>query len=917
MASIIYVSSSTTDVITEITSTSEVIISNLQGPQGATGPQGPQGTPGGIASVVAPITNAGTETAAIIGINSSSANTANYVVQRDANKEFVAGAVTIDTTLTPTSAPGKLYWDGGGTVNLGLAGGNVSVALGENLVSYVTNAEATTLAVGEVVYVFGASGDRPSVKRASNTSEVTSSKTLGIVAESIAAGAIGFVVTRGIIGKLALGSYTEGAPVYLGATAGTFTSTKPVAPANLVALGWVIRANNGNGQIYLNVQNGFELEELHNVQITSAANGNFLVYDSATTLWKNQAISATAPVTYNAGTRTIAANSASTSASGVVQLSDSTSTTSSVLAATPTAVKAAYDLASTANATANAAIPATQKAAANGVATLDASGLVPTNQLPALAITNTFVVNSQAAMLALTAETGDVAIRTDLNKSFILTATPASTLANWQELLTPPDAVTSVDGRVGAVTLSDLYAAKTHAATHASAGSDPVTLAQSQITNLTTDLASKAPLASPALTGVPTSTTAAVDTNTTQIATTAYVVGQGYLKSATASSTYAPIASPTFTGTLTTPNVIVTGSTAPANGMYLPATNSLGFAVNSTVALQIASSGTVTTTGGLGVGQNIGSSSAVLQLGDGRSADGNAYIDLVGDTTYTDYGLRIIRNSGANTGSQLVSRGTGAFTISTQDAAALAFQTALTTRMTIGADGTVGLGSANASYIKLLIAGTIGSSSASSFGLQSSVVFPATATTVMRNFYSTPITEAATYTAATLRHFDAGTATIGAGSTLTEQVAFRVGALTGATNNYGFFGAVASVAGNWNFYATGTAANYFAGQTTVGSTSLTLGSGSVAQQFGVVSTAAINIAEVIRGAASQTGDLTQWQNSAGTKLTAITSAGTINFASGNTSATATIGAVTPPVMVSGYITMQIAGTTVKVPYYNN
>ena len=58
-----------------------------------------------------------------------------------------------------------------------------------------------------------------------------------------------------------------------------------------------------------------------------------------------------------------------------------------------------------------------------------------------------------------------------------------------------------------------------------------------------------------ALSGTPTATTAAVDTNTTQIATTAYVIGQGYLKSATASSTYAPLASPTFTGTVTTPGV--------------------------------------------------------------------------------------------------------------------------------------------------------------------------------------------------------------------------------------------------------------------------------------------------------------------------------------------------------------------------
>jgi hypothetical protein len=913
MASIVYVSSSTTDVITEIASTSEVIISNLQGPQGATGPQGPQGTPGGIASVVAPITNAGTETAAIIGINSSSANTANYVVQRDANKEFVAGAVTIDTTLTPTSAPGKLYWDGGGTVNLGLAGGNVSVALGENLVSYVTNAEATTLAVGEVVYVFGASGDRPSVKRASNASEVTSSKTLGIVAESIAAGQIGFVVTRGIIGKLTLGSYTEGAPVYLGSTAGTFTSTKPVAPANLVALGWVIRANNGNGQIYLNVQNGFELEELHNVLITSAANGNFLVYDSATSLWKNQAISATAPVTYNASTRTIAANSATTSATGVVQLSDSTSTTSSTLAATPTAVKAAYDLATTANATANAAIPATQKAAANGVATLDASGLVPTNQLPALAITNTFVVNSQAAMLALTAQTGDVAIRTDLSESYILTADPASTLANWQELLSPPDAVTSVDGRVGAVSLSDLYAAKLHASTHASGGTDAVTLAQSQITNLTTDLAAKAPLASPALTGVPTSTTAAVDTNTTQIATTAYVVGQGYLKSATASTTYAPIASPTFTGTVTIPagssisgvpylatantftaaqtanSFIPTSSTIPTNGVYLPAANTLGLATNSTVRLQINASG---------------------EFGLGGAAIGGVSI----------------RNGKNITGA------------------------------------------------------------ASSYGFSLRGAIQSDVTTAAIGYYSAPDTAASAFTITALSHFFAyGVNTLGASSAITTQAGFVVSStLTSATNNYGFQGQLgASGSANWNFYANGTAANYFAGQTTVGSTSLTLGSGSVAQQFGVVSSAATSVGVVVRGAASQTanlqewqnsagtvlanvtasgtlrvpalsnpaangpyfdmqptfinlqtrsatnvglivsgaasqaGALTNWQNSGGTILTSITAAGTINFASGNTSATATGGAIATPALATGYITMQVAGTTVKVPYYSN
>ena len=102
-----------------------------------------------------------------------------------------------------------------------------------------------------------------------------------------------------------------------------------------------------------------------------------------------------------------------------------------------------------------------QKGAVNGLAELDGNGLVPTHHLPALAITTTQVVNSQSAMLGLTAQIGDVAVRTDVNKSFILTASPASTLGNWQELLTPTDSVLSVDGSTGAVSLSGTYLNRT------------------------------------------------------------------------------------------------------------------------------------------------------------------------------------------------------------------------------------------------------------------------------------------------------------------------------------------------------------------------------------------------------------------------------------------------------------------------
>jgi hypothetical protein len=102
-------------------------------------------------------------------------------------------------------------------------------------------------------------------------------------------------------------------------------------------------------------------------------------------------------------------------------------------------------------------VPLTEKSAANGVASLDASGKVPAAELPDISITSTQVVANQVDMLALTAEVGDVAVRTDVNKTFILTASPPSTLANWQELLTPTDSVLSVDGLTGAVDLSSVY----------------------------------------------------------------------------------------------------------------------------------------------------------------------------------------------------------------------------------------------------------------------------------------------------------------------------------------------------------------------------------------------------------------------------------------------------------------------------
>jgi hypothetical protein len=151
----------------------------------------------------------------------------------------------------------------------------------------VYNGTGATIPKGSAVYINGAQGQRPSIALASNASEATSSKTIGFVNADILNGAEGVVTTEGLVYNLNTAAFTEGGAIYLGATAGSITQTKPVAPAHLVSLGWVVKAHASSGRILAHVQNGFELNELHDVLITSPANTQVLAYETSTGLWKN------------------------------------------------------------------------------------------------------------------------------------------------------------------------------------------------------------------------------------------------------------------------------------------------------------------------------------------------------------------------------------------------------------------------------------------------------------------------------------------------------------------------------------------------------------------------------------------------------------------------------------------------------
>lgn len=149
----------------------------------------------------------------------------------------------------------------------------------------VKNETGSTLTKGQVVYINGASGNLPTVTLAQANSEATSSKTVGVVRQTIVNNESGYVTLSGLLKNVDTQGFTAGQAIWLSAaTAGAFTGTRPSAPDHGVLIGYIPKVS-VNGEIFVMIQNGFELQELHNVLITSPAANEYLKYDG--TKWVN------------------------------------------------------------------------------------------------------------------------------------------------------------------------------------------------------------------------------------------------------------------------------------------------------------------------------------------------------------------------------------------------------------------------------------------------------------------------------------------------------------------------------------------------------------------------------------------------------------------------------------------------------
>jgi hypothetical protein len=200
------------------------------------------------------------------------------------------GATTAADALTNLGAIGNITSNDGSVV-VSTTGTTKDLSVGivgstATLISQVRNETGATLTKGTLVYITGANGSKALVSKALATGDATSAQTYGMVQADISNNQNGYVVVIGVVSGLNTSTFAEGAQLYLsGTTAGAYTSTKPYAPLHLVYVGVVTRSHANQGTIEVKIQNGYEMDELHDVSAQSPSNGDTLVYVSSTELW--------------------------------------------------------------------------------------------------------------------------------------------------------------------------------------------------------------------------------------------------------------------------------------------------------------------------------------------------------------------------------------------------------------------------------------------------------------------------------------------------------------------------------------------------------------------------------------------------------------------------------------------------------
>ncbi len=154
------------------------------------------------------------------------------------------------------------------------------------------NMTGSTIPAFSVVYISGVNSNLPTWALGKGDSSATSDKTFGVTINAINNNSNGVATTMGLISNINTQPWPVGTELWLSvATAGSVTSTQPKAPYHSVFIGTVITQSSSSGQVFIDIQNGYQIGDLHDVQLSSVSDADILTYDSASSDWKNKSIS--------------------------------------------------------------------------------------------------------------------------------------------------------------------------------------------------------------------------------------------------------------------------------------------------------------------------------------------------------------------------------------------------------------------------------------------------------------------------------------------------------------------------------------------------------------------------------------------------------------------------------------------------
>jgi len=631
--------------------------------------------------------NSGITDNAIVRWDTNNTTIQNSVVTVSDNGEFAgANSVAFSTSPNGSSAIGKVLWDTTNkTLSLGIGAGSVSALLGVDSHILVRNTTGSQINKGQVVRVNGASTGNMTVALAQGNNDANTTTTIGVAAENIANSGTGMVIVTGLLGGLDTSTWTAGDMLFISATTpGLLVNAAPAAPNHAVRMGYVVSSNPNSGIIYVNVDNGYELDELHDVAYpTTLANNDFLVY--TTNRWENKtpanartALGLGTAATSNTGDFATAShvhgNITNAGAIGATANLPLITTTSGVVttgsfgtaantfcqgndsrlsdARTPLAhthaaadvISGTFDIARIPTGTSATTVcigndsrlsdARTPTSHTHGNIT-NAGAIGATANLPLITTTSGVITTGSFGTAASSfCEGNDSRLsdaRTPLSHTHgnITNAGAIGTTANLPLITTTSGVVTTGSFGTAANTfcegndsrLADSRTPTAHAASHGSGGTDALTLAQSQITNLTSDLAAKAPTASPTFTG--------------QVVTDA--------------------------GTVTAPSITATGDLN--TGFYYPAADSIGITTGGNDRVRIGANGAVgigtTSTGSwdanslvIAAAQGTNGQLIIQQTGGSGAADVGANINFYGNngSASNTYGEIRVRKENATVG---------------------------------------------------------------------------------------------------------------------------------------------------------------------------------------------------------------------------------------------------------------------------